>query len=81
MTTLDKSVFRVTRGAYPVLHHRKLRQIVIGFEPGDVITFREKGRRHRWSLSIDGAFKIAIRCQVEADRRAKKQAKMNGGGR
>lgn len=73
MTTLSRPLFRVTRAAYPVLHHRKLRQIVVGLEPGDVLTFREKGRRSRWSLTIDDAFRIAIRAKVEADRRAKRE--------
>ncbi len=79
MTTLDRPVYRLTRAAFPVLHHRHLRQIVCGLEPGDVLTFREKGRRHRWSLSIDGAFRIAVKIQVEADRRARKAARSNGG--
>jgi hypothetical protein len=81
MTTLDRSVFRLTRGAYPVLHHTARRQIVAGLEAGDVLTFREKGRRRRFTLSIDGAFRIAVKMTVEAERRAAKAARSNGGGR
>lgn len=79
MTTLSRPVFRVTRGAYPVLHHSSRRAIVCSFEPGDVLTFREKGRRRRFSVPIEGAFRWAIKCQVEADRRQKREAKKLGG--
>ncbi|HZP23315.1 MAG TPA: hypothetical protein VFB04_07710 [Terriglobales bacterium] len=71
MTALERRIYRVTRGAYPVLYRRQLRQIVVGLETGDVLTFREKGRRHRWSLPIDGAFRYAVRIKADADRREK----------
>ena len=79
MTSIEKPVFRVTRGAYPVLHHSSRRQVVVGLECGDVLTFREKGRRRRFSVPIDSAFRWAIRCQVEADRRQKREVKKLGG--
>jgi len=72
MTTItDKSVFRVTRAAYTVLHHSKYRQIVLGIEPGDLVTCREKGRRKRWSITADDLFHFLVRKQAEADRRKK----------
>jgi hypothetical protein len=72
MTTLRKPVRRLTAAAYAVLHHRRLRQIVVSLEPGDVLVFREKGRRTRYSLPVDGAFRYAVRCSVEAGRRMRK---------
>ena len=70
MTSLENSVFRKTRGAYPVLFNQP-RQIVVGLEPGDLLTFREAGRRHQWTLPIDSAFKIAVAAKVRADRQEK----------
>lgn len=78
MTTLEKPVFRLTRAAFAVLHHRSHRQIVVGLEPGDVLTFREKGRRQRWSLAIDDVFRFAIRARAEADRREKRALRKEG---
>ena len=79
MTTLEHAVYRLTRGAYPVLHHSSRRQIVTGMEAGDILTFREKGRRRRFSLPIDGAFRLAVKMTVEAERRAAKAAKNSNG--
>jgi hypothetical protein len=36
------------------------------------LTFREKGRRGRWTLPIAYAFGTAVRLQVNADKAAKK---------
>jgi len=78
VTTLRKPVHRLTAASYTVLHHRRFAQIVCSLLPGDVIEMREKGRRTRFSIPIDGAFRYAIRCQVEANRRAKKLARSGG---
>ena len=61
MTSLTKAVRRKTRRTYSVLYVSEARPIVVSLEPGDVITFRESGRRQVWSVSIDRAFRLAVR--------------------
>lgn len=67
MTTLTKVIRRRTRHAYKVLYAGAARPIVVSLEPGDVICFRESGRRHRWTLAIDRAFRQAVRESIAAD--------------
>ena len=59
MTNLDKPVSRRTRSAYAVLYS-KPRHIVVTLCPGDVIAFRELGRRGIWRLPIERAFRLAV---------------------
>jgi hypothetical protein len=54
------NVRRRTRGAYSTLY-RQPRQIAVSLEPGDLICFREVGRRQKFMLAADDAFRIAIR--------------------
>lgn len=72
MTPLAKAVRRVTRRSYPVLYVNEARPIVVSLEPGDVITFRESGRRQTWSLPIDRMFRQAVREAAQAVRRERK---------
>lgn len=72
MTTLEKSVARVTRGAYSVLYSTPQR-IVVTLQPGDILEFRAKGGRHRWTLPIDSAFRSAVRIAEAAKRKEKAQ--------
>jgi hypothetical protein len=72
MTPLTKAVRRVTRHSYPVLYVNEARPIVVSLEPGDVITFREAGRRQTWSLPIDRMFRQAVRESVHAQRKERK---------
>lgn len=78
MTATNKTVQRVTTGTYSVLY-RHARPIVVRICPGDVLEFREKGRRGRWLLAIDTAFKQAVRLQALAElaerRRKKKESR------
>lgn len=60
MTTLDRTVTRRTAGEYRVLY-AKARPIVVSLAPGDMLVFRELGRRDRWTLPIATAFRIAVR--------------------
>lgn len=73
MTTLTKVIRRRTRHAYSVLYAGAPRPIVVSLEPGDVICFRESGRRHRWTLAIDHAFRQAVRESAEAIRLKRKK--------
>ena len=74
MTTLHKPVSRRTAHDYAVLY-TKARPIVVTLLPGDVLEFREHGRRCRWLLAVDTAFKYAIRLkafQAASERKAKR---------
>ena len=72
MTSLTRAVRRKTRFPYAVLYAGKTRPIIVSLEPGDVITFREAGRRHVWSLPIDHVFRYAVREAAIAHRRERK---------
>jgi hypothetical protein len=64
-------VKRRTRGSYSTLY-RKPRQIVASFEQGDLISFRESGRRTKFVLPADAAFRYAIRIAALNAAREKK---------
>ena len=72
MTSLIKPVRRKTRRTYAVLYVNDARPIVVSLEPGDVITFREAGRRHVWSMPIERAFRQAVRESAQVVRREKR---------
>ena len=76
MTSLTKAVRRKTRRTYSVLYVSEARPIVVSLEPGDVITFRESGRRHIWSVSIDRAFRLAVREAAQALPRKKQTRRL-----
>lgn len=76
MTTLNNPVHRLTRGSYAVLYARP-RQIVVSLEVNDIITFREKGRRARFAIPVDSAFRIAVRNAALAAKKEKKLRKLN----
>ena len=78
MTALTKAVRRKTRFPYAVLYAGKARPIIVSLEPGDVITFREAGRRHSWSVPIDRVFRHAVRDSALALRREKRLLKPKG---
>lgn len=77
MVEFDKAVKRRTRGAYSVLY-RKTEKIVVRLAPGDLIEFRASGRRSRWTLPVDTAFKYAVRLAAFAAA-AEKRRKRKGG--
>jgi hypothetical protein len=75
VTSLTKAVRRKTRWTYSVLYSGDARPIVVSLEPGDVITFREAGRRQTWSLPVDRMFRQAVRESAQALRREKRPSK------
>jgi hypothetical protein len=75
MTALSKPVHRATRGAYRTAY-AKPRRVVASFLPGDLLSFRELGRRTRWQLPIDVAFRYAIQLAARtaaAEKRAQRK--------
>ena len=77
MTTTDKPVTRRTRFDYSVLYASasKARPIVVKIAAGDILQFREHGRRAVFSLAIDTAFKYAVR--LTAFHQAAEQARQD----
>jgi len=51
------------------------RKVIVGLEPGDVITFREERTRKTYTLSIRWAMMQAIKNEAEAKAREKNKAK------
>ncbi len=80
MTPTDKPVTRRTRQSYSVLYARP-RPIVVSILPGDVLEFREHGRRGRWYLAIDSEFRQAVRMKALHDAAEKARRKAKGGRR
>ncbi len=77
MTELNKPVRRRTRSAYSLLYINQARKIVVELTPGDLLTFRELGRRARWHLPIESAFRIAVhRTAAAAQKRGGKRRKV-----
>ena len=64
MTATNKPVRRVTERTYGVLfpfNRKKHRRVVAQLGPGDIVQFRELGRRQWYSLTIDQAFVLAVK--------------------
>ena len=64
MTTTNSPVTRVTASPYMVLFptsRKKARPIVVRIDRGDILRFREKGRRQLYDMPIDQAFSIAVK--------------------
>jgi len=85
MTTTDKPVQRRTVKAYDVLfphQEKKRRPIVCRIDLGDIIRFREAGRRQWYDLTIPAAFRMAVKgsagfllCMVPGPTRRKKKTR------
>lgn len=74
MTLLEKPVHRKTRGAYSVLYARP-RQIIVSLMPGDLLQFREAGRRTKYTIPVDLVMKQAVKAAALAEFREKQKAR------
>lgn len=74
MTELAKPLSRRTRGAYCVLY-RHARPIIVTLAVGDLLEFRESGRRQRGQLPVDVAFRHAVHLAARAAKANKRRAK------
>ena len=64
MTATNKPVKRVTELSYMVLFpncRKKARRVVVRVGKGDLLSFREHGRRTWYDLPIDQAFGLAVK--------------------
>lgn len=69
--TIRKPLFRQTAANF---RHYK-RPIVVGLEPGDIITFRLKGTRTKSAAPIDKLYAMALAWEAFAVMNAKRAAK------
>lgn len=72
MIEIRKPVKRRTVAVYRVLYNQP-RPIVVTLAPGDVLQFREAGRRAVFPLPIDRAFKFAVQLKAADDARRKRE--------
>ena len=52
--------------------------LIVGIEPGNIISFREKGRRRVYDIDIESVYNTAVRrclSKEEDDKKAKKKVK------
>lgn len=74
MTTIDKPVRRLTRGALDYSHGPdRGRKLVVAFEVGDLVTIRPQGRRSQRveTVSLFDIYRYAITRRVNAGRMQK----------
>lgn len=69
MTTLTKTVRRVTREAYG--YGRNARRLVVSLENGDLISIREYGRRTSHTARLYDVLWWMLRCQADKARMEK----------
>ena len=69
MTSLTKTVARRSIQA-----HRG-RRTVVTLEPGDLIGFREEGRRTTYYLPLSACFDLAVKVEVAHQRALKKKVR------
>lgn len=74
MTDLRKIVRRVTVDQCASVRRR----LVVALEPGDVVAFKEHGRRKWYRAPISRVFVMVARWNVDAERAAKKAARKAG---
>lgn len=67
------------RGLFGLGHGGHCRPIIMALEPGNIVSFREKGRRKRYDVDIESVYNLAVRRTVlreqEDKRKAKKEAR------
>jgi len=71
----------VFRESGALARYRGMRNIIVGIEPGDILTFRLKGTRKKYSIGISHAYHMAGVLEGERLRReraAKRKARKAG---
>lgn len=71
MTKLTKPVLRETHALM------RGRPIVVKLHPPDLISFKEKGRRQWFTITVTGAFWTAMKVEADRVRREKLEARKN----
>ena len=71
MTDLKKAVKRRSMGTIPAIRRR----LVVALMPGDVIAFREEGRRKWYTAPLGKVFVQVARWNADADAAERKRLK------
>lgn len=81
MTDLKKNISRVSRGL--IREAGQHRQIVIELAPPDVLYFRAKGCRRKYSLTAEACYIMAVKAHVADEKKRKKaeKKKLRKGGK
>lgn len=79
MTELKKPVRRVSQGK--IFEAGKFRPVVVTLEPPYILKFRAKGCKKSYSLTTDACYSMAVKADVAAKKRVKKQAKKRKGAK
>jgi hypothetical protein len=51
------------------------RNLIMSIEPGNIVSFREKGLRKRYDVDIESVFNLAVRRTTLKDEQEKRKAK------
>jgi hypothetical protein len=70
VTRLDKPVRRETCRT-----QEQGRSLIVTLEPGDTISFRQKGCRKSWKTTLSACFALAVKAEVRANQEAKISSK------
>lgn len=79
MTKLTKPVRRETDST--VYEQGKHRPVIVSLEPPGLITFRLKGTRRTYRLTVDGCYLLAVKAHLEGLRREKRKKTKRTGPR
>jgi hypothetical protein len=75
MTLLNKKVRRETAATLSLDRHSRGRFIIIELEPPDLISFRWKGTRRKYTANTARLMQWTIQAHVEAERKKNAAAK------
>jgi hypothetical protein len=73
MTKATKPVSRETDGH--IREQGKLRPIIVSIEPGGIISFRAKGCRRSYAMTVEGCYDLAVKKSLDQERAMKRRAK------
>jgi hypothetical protein len=76
MTLLQKSVNRLTKSVFPYRGPER-RPVVVALAPGDLLVFRFRGTRKRFTYPIGAALRAAIEATARAEAALRRQRRRN----
>ncbi len=79
MTTLEKHIRRLTRGALDGSYGTdRGRQLVAELQPGDLLVMRPHGTRRPVKVSLFDVYRFAVKCRAMAIERRIKELRKGG---
>jgi hypothetical protein len=77
MTRLSKKIERKTSAT--VFDRGKRREVIVTFEPPDLLGFRLKGTRRTYYLTPDGCYSVAVERALRNERHPKRRHRTSNG--